>query len=400
MTFYGERVRHLLRLFIDNKATEQEITEMLTLLRQKGGDQELEFLIMEMRQVPESHPSPPQVDWENIWDTINQPAIQPVSPVRKMKWLRVAAAVIILTSISAFFYNRSTKNKAQNAIAKIDPVQKRKTDGPPGGSKAILTLSNGSQIILDSAANGLLAQQGNTHVIKSGNGQLVYKGTGDKANEVLYNTVGTPRGGQYSLILPDGSRIWLNASSSIHFPTVFAGKERRVEITGEAYFEITKNPLHPFRVSVNAGSGNGSMEVEVLGTHFNINAYKDEPAIKTTLLEGSVKVSKGARLTIIKPGEQIQLTNDGEIKVIHDADLAEAVAWKDGRFEFKNTDMKTIMRQVMRWYDVDVEYYGDIPDRYFTADISRNKSLSGLLRILELSGIDFKLEGKKLIVSP
>ena len=142
------------------------------------------------------------------------------------------------------------------------------------------------------------------------------------------------------------------------------------------------------------------MEVAVLGTHFNINAYRDEPTIKTTLLEGSVKVSMGTSLTITKPGQQAQLNNSGIIKVINDADVAEAVAWKDGRFEFKDADLKSIMRQVMRWYDVDVEYQGNIQDRYFTADISRNKTLSGVLTILKLSDVDFRLEGKKLTVTP
>ena len=165
-------------------------------------------------------------------------------------------------------------------------------------------------------------------------------------------------------------------------------------MSGEAYFEVAHDASNKFIVR------SGELRTEVLGTHFNINAYNDEPTIKTTLLEGSVKVGKGTSLTIIKPGEQTQLNNNGVIKVIHDADVEEAVAWKDGRFEFKDTDLKTIMRQVMRWYDVDVEYYGDIPDRYFTADISRNKTLSGLLKILELSDIDFKLDGTKLTVTP
>ena len=385
-----------MRLFADNKATEQEITEMLRLLRQKEGDKELDSLVNQLRQEPDSDSSRLQVDWESIWDTIHQSAIQPVAPVRKMKWLHVAAAIIILIGISVFFFTRSTKND----MVKIEPLPEVNNDILPGGDKAILTLANGSQIILDSAANGIVAQQGKTEVTKLANGQLVYKGAGDRENEVLYNTMATPRGGQYRLVLPDGSKVWLNAVSSIRFPTAFTGKERSVEITGEAYFEIAKDQSRPFRVLVRPVSGNGVMEVEVLGTHFNINAYQDEPAIKTTLLEGSVKVTNGTNHTIIKPGQQTQLNDNGVIKVIQDADVAEAVAWKDGRFEFNDTDLKTIMRQVMRWYDVDVEYQNNMPDRYFTADISRNKTLSGVLTILKLSDVDFKLEGKKLMVTP
>ena len=396
MTFYEQRVRHLLRLFADNKATEQEITEMLGLLRQKEGDKELDSFVKQLRQEPDSDNSRMLVDWESIWDTIHQSAIQPVPPVRKMKWLRVAAAIIILIGISAFFFSRSTKNE----LVKTESLKEVNDDIQPGGNKAILTLANGSQIVLDSAANGKVAQQGNTEVMKLANGQLVYKGSGDHANEVLYNSVVTPRGGQYNLTLPDGSRVWLNAVSSIRFPTAFIEKERTIEITGEAYFEIAKDRSRPFRVLVRPVSGNGVMEVAVLGTHFNINAYQDEPVIKTTLLEGSVKVSHGTGHTIIKPGQQTQLNNNGVIKVMQDADVAEAVAWKDGRFEFNDTELKTIMRQVMRWYDVDVEYQNGMPDRYFTADISRNKTLSGVLTILKLSDVDFKLEGRKLTVTP
>jgi ferric-dicitrate binding protein FerR (iron transport regulator) len=401
MTFYEQRIRHLLQLFADNKASEQEITEMLSLLRQKEGDRELDSFVKQLRQESDSESSRLQVDWESIWDTIHQSAIQPVTPVRKMKWLRVAAAIIILISMSVFVFTQITVNRKTNdGVVKVEPLDNANNDILPGGDKAILTLANGSQIILDSAANGVVAQQGKTEVMKLANGQLVYKGAGDQENDVLYNTMATPRGGQYRLVLPDGSRVWLNAVSSIRFPTAFTGNERKVEITGEAYFEIVKDEFRPFRVLVKPVSGNDDMEVTVLGTHFNINAYQDEPAIKTTLLEGSVKVTNGTNHTVIKPGQQTQLNINGVIKVIQDADVAEAVAWKDGRFEFNDTDLKTIMRQVMRWYDVDVEYQNNMPDRYFTANISRNKTLSGVLTILKLSDVGFKLEGKKLSVTP
>ena len=318
-----------------------------------------------------------------------------------MKWLRVAAAIITLISMSAYVFNQITVNrKANDDVIKVEPLDNANNDILPGGDKAILTLANGSQIILDSAANGVVAQQGKTEVMKLANGQLVYKGAGDQENDVLYNTMATPRGGQYRLVLPDGSRVWLNAVSSIRFPTAFTGNERKVEITGEAYFEIVKDEFRPFRVLVKPVSGNDDMEVTVLGTHFNVNAYQDEPAIKTTLLEGSVKVTNGTNHTVIKPGQQTQLNINGVIKVIQDADVAEVVAWKDGRFEFNDTDLKTIMRQVMRWYDVDVEYQNNMPERYFTANISRNKTLSGVLTILKLSDVGFKLEGKKLSVTP
>ena len=258
-------------------------------------------------------------------------------------------------------------------------------------------MANGSQIVLDDAAHGKVAEQGNAEIIKDANGHLVYKGTGKPADEVLYNTVNTPRGGQYKLILPDGSGVWLNAVSSIKYPTAFTGSERVVEITGETYFEVTPDAKKPFRVMVN---GRNPSEIQVLGTHFNVNAYSDEPATRTTLLEGSVKVIKGTASSIIKPGQQTELNDTGKIKVINNANLTEALAWKDGRFEFNDADLKTILRQVMRWYNVEVEYQGAITERYFTATISRNKTLSGLLAILKQSNVDLMLEGNKLTVRP
>src|SRR5688500_7685809 len=207
MTLYEQRARHLLKLFADNKATEQEIAEMLSLLRREEGSKELESFMMELlKQESDNYPSQLPVEWESIWDKIHQSAIRPATPVKRMKWLRAAAAIIIFISISAYFFNRSTKNE----VVKTEPVQELKKDVLPendilpGGNKAILTLANGSQIVLDSASNGVLAQQGNTNIIKSGNGQVVYEGTGNQSNEVMYNTITTPRGGQYRLVLPDG----------------------------------------------------------------------------------------------------------------------------------------------------------------------------------------------------
>jgi transmembrane sensor len=393
MAFDEQRLRYLLRLVANNKASKEEITEMVTLLRREDIDEELE-----------------SVEWERIWDKVQESTIRPVAPVRKIKWLRASAAAAIIISIGtgAYFWNTQNQQPKRTLSAEARRVN-AVVDVPPGGDKAILTLANGKQIILDNAANGVLAQQGHTDVVKLANGQLVYKGTGEKADEVIYNTLGTPRGGQYRLMLPDGSRVWLNAISSIRYPTAFTGKERTVEITGEAYFEVIRDKSRPFRVVCikadhpgersDKGSETEKMTIEVLGTHFNINAYNDEPSIKTTLLEGSVKVTRDNNSVVIKPGEQTQLNNSGTLKVIHDANVDEAVAWRNGLFEFQDADLHSILRQVMRWYDVDVEYQGNIPDRYFTAIISRDKTLTGVLEILKLSDIDYKLEGKKLVIT-
>jgi transmembrane sensor len=313
-----------------------------------------------------------------------------------------AAAVVLFISTAAFFLIR---NGLKETAPMNQSVQNLKNDVAPGGNKAVLTLADGSTIILDSAQNGALAQQGNTKVLKLNNGQLAYNLAGHKqsATTILYNTISTPKGGQYQVALPDGSKVWLNASSSLRFPTAFVGKERRVEITGEAYFEIATLMIPqkvtqkmPFIVKVNG------VEVEVLGTHFNIMAYGDEGKIKTTLLEGSVNVKRGKANGLLKPGQEAELsynqTNDRLL--IRNVDVDETVAWKNGRFLFNNEELRSIMRQIMRWYDVDVVYEGNVPERFFTANISRNTNLSELLKVFELSKIHFKIEGRKLIVMP
>jgi transmembrane sensor len=394
MAFDEQRLRYLLKLFTNNQATKEQIREMLILLRSEGGNNGLQ-----------------SVEWERIWDNVHQSAVLTQAPVRKIKWLHVAAAAIIVLFLGAgaYLFNRNTTSDAKNNIAKVEPVKHETHDVLPGGNKAVLTLANGQQIILDNAANGVLAHQGNSDVVKLANGELAYRGrgSGEKAEEVIYNTLGTPRGGQYRLMLPDGSKVWLNAVSSIRYPTAFTGKERTVEITGEAYFEVVKDKSKPFKVTCHTdaeqreaeGSAEDEITITVLGTHFNVNAYSDEPTAKTTLLEGSVKVTRNNHSVIINPGEQTQLSKNGTLKVIHDANVDEAVAWRNGLFEFQDADLQSILRQVMRWYDVEVEYQGNIPDRYFTAIISREKTLTGVLEILKLSDIDYKLEGKKLVVT-
>lgn len=269
-----------------------------------------------------------------------------------------------------------------------------KKDVGPGGSKAMLTLANGKEIALDSTLKGTLAKQGeaNLHVSP---GMLKYdQNRQSSVNTIAYNILKTPKGGQYQLELPDGSKVWLNAASSLKFPTAFRGKERRVELSGEAYFEVARNASQPFFVSVNNAS------IAVLGTSFNVMAYADEAAMRTTLLEGAVKVSQASTSSLLKPGEQSLLEPNGRMEVIEKADVNLAVAWKNGLTSFKSADIKTIMRQVERWYDVEVVYNGTIPSRRFTGDIPRDANLSELLRLLEISRIHFKMEQRKLIVMP
>ena len=318
----------------------------------------------------------------------SKPARRYVIPLRK---IAVAASVIGLLLLSALLlFNLNTSKGTLNA--KVNE-QRFKNDVLPGGDKATLTLADGSTVILDEAKNGILAQQGSSKIIKVG-AKLLYDPTDKNSKDVVYNTISTPKGGQYQLELPDGSLVWLNATSSIHFPTLFAGKERRVEITGEAYFEVAKNRDMPFIVSVNGA------EVQVLGTHFNVNAYSDEDNVKTTLLEGSVRFVHGVNADMLKPGQQSQLAGDGQVKVVSNVDVDEVVAWKNGMFDFENAGIETVMRQLSRWYDVEIEYKGKTDD-LFVAEIRRNNKLSDVLKALELTGqVKFEIQGKKIIVMP
>jgi transmembrane sensor len=264
-------------------------------------------------------------------------------------------------------------------------------DRAPGRNVAVLTLSDGSSITLDSAHNGLLTQQGNSSITKSGDGALAYRQAGGAKTVAVYNMLSTPRGGQYRLLLPDGSQVWLNAASSISYPTAFTDSERSVTITGEAYFEIAPNAAMPFRVRINTPQGQKA--VQVLGTHFNVKAYGDETTVTTTLLEGSVRLEG----TVLKPGEQGQW-RDGTMYVDPHANIEEAIAWKNGLFHFEGADLAEVMRQISRWYDVDVVFRGKIPEAHFEGEIPRNSNLTEVFKILQLSNVHFTVEDKKVIV--
>ena len=309
---------------------------------------------------------------------------------RRSRWW-AAAAILVMVSVGGYFmfFNKSGKHDEIAATQE----ERFKNDVAPGREGAILRLANGQAIVLDTAADGSLAMQSNTQVRKI-KGTLVYQpeNSSSPAVSVVYNTLETPRGRKYKLVLPDGTEVWLDAEASITFPSMFIGSERRVKVTGQAYFEVRADKDHPFKVDVE-----GRQTIEVLGTHFNINAYGSEANIKTSLLEGSIKLSSGnGKSVVLKRGEQGQVTND--IKVVNGADLAEVMAWKNGRFHFENTSIETIMRQVERWYDVQVEYQDKIP-HLFVARIPREVPLTELLKLLELTErVHFKIDGKKIKV--
>lgn len=333
---------------------------------------------------PEQELALQQIMLQNIRSEIhNIPSITPIKRVSYFTRYAAAAVILIAFSIGTYIYFRSAKPEITAATGK--------TDIAPGGNKAVLTLGNGRQITLEGAKNGNLAQQGATTVHKTDNSLVAYQaGTSDNDATVNeFNTITTPRGGQYQVILPDGTHVWLNAASSIRFPVTFSGKVRNVETTGEVYFEVAKDAHKPFNVT------SAGQTITVLGTHFNVMAYPEESSIVTTLLEGSVKITRNNVSKILKPGEQALVNQD--IKITP-ADVDDAVAWKNGITSFNDADIKSIMRKVSRWYDVDVKYQGQVSDRLFTGSISRKSNLSVLLKILALNHIQFSVEGKQLIV--
>ncbi len=302
-----------------------------------------------------------------------------------------AAAVFALTLAGVGYWWFVLKTPLKNEVAQAN-VPDKNIPIPPGSNKAVLKLGNGTEVMLDSLTEGMLLQQGQAKIIKSGNGQVSYKITGTTPAEIVYNTITTPRGGQYQLTLADGTKVWLNASSSLRYPSNFSGKERRVELTGEGYFEVARNESMPFHVKVN------SIDVEVLGTHFNINSYKDESVIRTTLLEGSVKVTSGKQASRLKPGQEASVIANGDIKLQDDVNTEEVIAWKNGMFQFKAADIETVLRQAARWYDIQIEYKGGISAR-FSGQISRSANAEQLFKILELTNkVRFEIHGKNIVV--
>lgn len=310
---------------------------------------------------------------EIFHETLINKVYMQVLPARKrpsQRWWAAAAAAVLLGAGTWLWYALSSPPKQEMTVLHTYDVQ-------PGGNKAMLTLSDGTVIALDSAGNQLIRPG-----IRNEKGQLQY----DETVTISYNTLTTPRGGQFQVRLPDGTRVWLNAASSLKYPTAFKAKERLVEVTGEAYFEVAKNAAMPFKVNVN------NTAVEVLGTSFNVNAYTDEPVISTTLLEGSIRING----TVLKPGQQL---SGG--KLLSGVNIEKVVAWKNGLFNFEGAKLEEVMRQIMRWYNITVVYEKGIPDIEFVGEVSRNVTLTDLLDGLKGIGVRFRLEpNKRLVVMP
>jgi len=407
MPIAQSRLRYLLQQYAADSCTRKELLELFRAIDEAGSDQELEGSLASIWQELTGSGVPPSIDKERIFSNIiSDPAFR--VPVRRL-WPRFAAAAVLilaLGSLSYFYFTHSSSQKIAYAPADI------KNDVGPGRNKAVLTLADGSTIVLDSTHNGALGRQGNTRVIKLDSGRLAYQaavgGRLPAPDIPLYNTITTPRGGQYQVMLPDGTRVWLNASSSLRFPTAFSRDKREVDVAGEVYFEVAREKI-PFKVHIypsaagmsGAGSQHPARDIDVLGTHFNVNAYDDEADIAATLLEGSIRYSKGEEHVVLKPGQQaVSARAGGSTRIIPDVDVDAVIAWKNGYFQFDGAGIETVMRQLARWYDVDVRYEGPVTKREFGGQMPRGVNLSEVLRILEESNVHFRLEGKTLVVTP
>ena len=327
-------------------------------------------------------------------------------PYKIKTFIPWAAAVVVLLFSGSIYLWQSNAGRTELATVTPDTDTARfKNDIAPGTDKAILTLADGTRIVLDSLSPGTITMQGSTQITRLNEGQLIYQPL-EKGSGTIYNTLTTPRGGQYALVLPDGSKAWLNASSSLRYPTAFTGTNRVVELTGEAYFEIASFIPEGARHKMPFIVKKENTEVQVLGTHFNVNAFDDERVTKVTLLEGSVKVVTGnghPQSALLRPGQQATISpvvRSTDAIRVHPADIEEVMAWKNDLFWFENADIFTVMRQLHRWYDVEIVYEGKV-EKKFNGTIPRNMSAISVLKILELTGgVHFKIDGKKILVRP
>src|SRR5215217_528273 len=398
-----KRISYLYRQYLGKSLSEKELAELRDLLQQPGYAQNFEGVLdghWESLGTAQLAPVPDDIK-ERIYRSVigheqqvgedwmqEQPAAAGVKARRL--WYSIAAVASIAVIIMGvwFFNSRYSSNVTQ------DTELAYHNDVAPGKNGATLTLANGQRIAINDALTGNIASQSGVKISKTADGELIYDITAAEKGATAYNTLATTRGEQIRLRLPDGSLVFLNAASSLKYPTSFANmNERSVELNGEGYFEVAKDKAHPFIVQTDR------QKVEVLGTHFNINSYADEAGTRTTLVEGSVRVSVNGHKEVLKPSQQ-SLLYDGAIKV-QPANVEEVVAWKNGDFVFNGEPLQDIMRKLSRWYNIDVVYKGDVANELYTAKISRNKNISEVIQLLEQAeSVHFKIEGRRVIVTP
>ncbi|RZK18721.1 MAG: DUF4974 domain-containing protein [Flavobacterium sp.] len=368
----NNRLAELFQKYVNKSITEEEYAELFVYIRNPETKERVIAFMDEHNKKVQSDALVHEIDWDGMYDNITNPK-KSGGRKRIALWKYAAAAAVVLAA-SFTLLQIGQKKVEKSPLAYQNDVL-------PGKEKAVLTLADGSQIELDNNATKNLATQGGISIERDTKGQLVYLVKGNTQNDSQkVNTLSTPVGGKFSVVLSDGSKVWLNASSSIKFPAAFAKESRRVEIKGEAYFEIEKDSSRPFYVI------NGSSEIKVLGTHFNVMAYPDEYRSELTLLEGAVQFSKNGHSELLKPGKQILFTeNNKETKQV-EANIEEVMAWKNDLFVFNNTNIDEVMKELIRWYDVKVKFEGEKPDISFTGVLPRNTNVSKVLKTLELTG--------------
>ncbi|PTS95275.1 anti-sigma factor [Pedobacter sp. HMWF019] len=373
-----EEVQDLLKKYLSGNCSEEQRALL-----------ESWYLKYEQAERPEVSAEAKEKQLDEVWQFLNDQHLSPHQPTRHILWRILATAAVLLIVLGIGFYRYKTTSQ----ISKAKLLVKTKSI-LPGQNKAVLTLSDGRSIVLDETTDGRIADQSGVTITKTRQGEIVYAVNNHQTSQAI-NKVSTPKGGQYQIQLPDGTKVWLNCASSLRYPASFSGSERKVELSGEAYFEVTKNKNMPFKVLTK------KQEVSVLGTHFNINAYEEEESIKTTLLEGSVKVNvaESKSSALLKPGQQSVYEKNG-LNVVN-ADLDEVIAWKNGYFLFQDEDIRSIMRKVARWYDIEVVYQGNLSQKHIGGSVSKSKNLNDVLMILkETDEFNFKIEGRRVTVMP
>lgn len=397
------RIALLLDKYRDQTATAREEDELYELIAAEGNEAAIKEWLMTVMEEEEGKADIERSKWETVLQRIlergkEQQRAVVIDRTRGFYWKRIAVAASI---VGVLFVGYWMMRPSTTLSPATDPSTALRTDVPaPDKNRAMIKMADGTIVYLDSAGNGELAIQGDVKIVKTADGKIIYEGPTPSPSQggdvIAYNTLSNPRGSiVMNMTLADGSRVWLNAGSSVTYPVAFVGNERKVTITGEAYFEVAHNAAKPFYVS------KGDVSVQVLGTHFNVNAYDDEESIKVTLLEGSVRVQPIAdsrKSILIKPGQQAKVVN-GETSVVSNVDVEQVMAWKNGRFEFKSTDIETIMREVARWYDVEIVYNEQVNQR-FNGKIPRTMSAMNVFKVLEeTGGVHFKIEGRKVFVN-
>ncbi|WP_456311743.1 FecR family protein [Pseudomonas shirazensis] len=334
-----------------------------------------------------------QIEMENInldkaWNAIDR-KISPSKNRKQFYRYAIAASVALLMGIGYFTVTKTTAIDSGKGSAQTEEGEVTKNT-----NDIILTLSDGSKVILNDQKNGVVASQQSVVITKDKDGSIRYDENNDQhTGKPTYNTLITPNGKTFQIALPDGTNVWMNAGSSLKYPTYFDGNERLVVLTGEAYFEVSHDAKMPFKVFSNG------QQVEVLGTHFNIRAYENEPLLKTTLLEGKIKITESDNSSLVKPGQQVKVSLTNHSMKIAEVNTESAVAWKSRLFYFEDAKYDEIMREIERWYDVKVIYKGKIPDERFQGAIQKDLKLNQVLKMLESNDVHFKVSGKEVLVT-